>query len=128
MRRHSLFILLLALPFWTGATNAAQESLKAAQFDKYIDRLDKKFDRAAVNTVGGWTQMIYQPLEAVKKSEGKKSKTMAALKGTGKGITYAVADTLGGFLNFVTSLVPRWELPLPEGGTTVKIITGAEPR
>lgn len=109
-----------------GKTGADAQKLEPAAVDIYVEKWDKKFDRGAVNFVAGWTEIVRQPVRLMK-SEEKKNKALKFMAGIGQGIGFAVIDTLGGFVNVVSSPLPQFEIPLPHGGIKSEDITGGEP-
>lgn len=102
----------------------ALKSLEPTATDIYLKKLDKKFDKAALNFVAGWTELIRQPKLEWQKEQ---SKTLKVAKGMGQGIVFAVTDTVVGFFNAVTSIFPQFEIPLPQGGVQVAGVTGGTP-
>lgn len=109
-----------------GKTGGAVQKLKPSAVDIYMEKLDKKFDKGALNFVAGWTEIVRRPMLALKDG-AKKNKALNFAAALGQGLCLAVSDTLGGFANAFTSLLPQFEIPLPQGGIKTGDITGGEP-
>ncbi len=129
----SVFLLSLSLSLPAQAELPLQtepEETKAPKpltgFEIYVRNFDKKFDKGGLNFVAGWTEILRQPAVAYKSSE-KNKLLKASTLGVGKGLVYGLTDTVGGFVNALTSLLPGWEIPLPEGGITSEKVTGGNP-
>ena len=108
MKKSTLLVLsiLLLTAFIPGAAFAASPwTEKTTWSDKATAKLDFGFK----NVFGGFTEIYTQPTKA------HKDKT-CVVKGLGKGIAYAVADTLGGALHIVTFPIVDLDVPLPENG------------
>ncbi len=98
---------------------------KTPAIDIYLQNLDKKFDKGAVNFAAGWTEIIHQPRVRLKNNENKNA-ALKLTEGLGLGLCFAVINTVGGFLNLISSPLPQWEIPLPQGGTSPENITGGK--
>jgi hypothetical protein len=131
MKRFFLFIFagLVLFSFNLRAEDVSTQSVKPlppSPFSLYLGRVDKKFDKGAINFAAGWTQIVSQPVDHFKNPKGK-NRWLQAAGGVGSGLVYGVVDILGGFTNSVTSVTPDWEIPLPEGGLQIKRVTGGDP-
>lgn len=84
----------------------------------YNRKIGKKLLYGLTNTSIGFMEVFEETDQAIKE------KTPIWL-GIGRGILYAVGDTLGGALHALTFPFPFIDIPLPEGGTDVATRTGA---
>jgi hypothetical protein len=75
----------------------------------YKDKVLHKLDFAVKNVLGGWTDIIRQPIKYNK--DGK-----SAAEGALVGVYYAITNTLGGALHLVTFPIPQIDVPLPNNG------------
>jgi hypothetical protein len=104
---------------------AGKAELGPAAIDIYLAKVDRKFDRAAVNFTAGWTEIVNQPKQWMQKED--KNKALSAVAGVGHGLAFALADTVGGFFNALTAPLPQFEIPLPQDGIQGPEITGGNP-
>ena len=79
----------------------------------YKDKVIGKLDFGFKNALGGWTAIFS---ETAKADSNCKCKVMRTLKGFGRGVAYAVADTFGGILHIVTFPLTQLDVPLPNNG------------
>jgi hypothetical protein len=122
----SAFLLLGSFTLSAAETpDAGKAPLGPAPIDIYLEKVDKKFDRAAVNFTAGWTEIVNQPKLWMQKED--KNKALSAVAGVGHGLAFAVVDTVGGFFNALTAPLPQFEIPLPEDGVQGPEITGGNP-
>ena len=80
--------------------------------EKMLGKLDFGFK----NVLGGWTAIF---TETAKGDPNCKCKVTATAKGLGRGIAYAVVDTIGGVLHIVTFPITQLDVPLPNNGVTL---------
>lgn len=90
-------IVLAASPWTTKTTNK--------------DKMLGKLDFGIKNLLAGWTEIFTQPMN------GKDAKGVTV--GIGKGLAYAVADTVGGALHLITFPITQLDVPLPENGVKI---------
>jgi len=125
--RFLLFVFLFSL---FAPISFSQETVPEAspeepsRYDNYIEGATNKFDRGAINLLMGWTEILSEPLDHAREREGKMAKTGHFFIGIGEGLINGVLNTVGGTANLVTSLIPAFEIPLPEGGIDVQKIAG----
>lgn len=120
-----LVFSLLSAPSVFAAEADAPEALNG--FQTYVRNFDQKFDRGGLNFVGGWTEIVHQPITYYKMGTKKSTRPLKAVQGFGVGLITGTADIVGGFLNVLTSPFPGWEIPLPQGGIQAQNITGGNP-
>ena len=72
----------------------------------YGEMTKNKLDFGLKNLLGGWSELISQPVK-----EGKNIGV-----GLGRGLYHAVVFTLGGALHTVTFPITAIDVPLPENG------------
>ena len=105
-----LFLIAVMTLFLGGIAHAASPWTEEKTYkDKVLGKLDFGFK----NTLGGWTAIFS---EAKKGNPECKCNVTATAKGIGRGIAYAVADTVGGILHIVTFPIPQIDVPLPNNG------------
>ena len=81
-----------------------------AEEPEYIDRAFGKMAYGFWNFLTGPFELVKQPYESAVLGDN-------ILVGFARGIFYGVADTAGGFLNFITFPITALKIPLPKGGT-----------
>lgn len=77
----------------------------------YADQVKGKLDFGLKNVLGGWTELLDEPMNAPRTADG-------IAKGIGKGIYNAVVYTLGGVLHTVTFPVIQIDIPIPDNGVS----------
>lgn len=82
----------------------------------YKDKVIGKLDFGFKNALGGWTALFTEP---VKEDPNCKCKLQSTAKGLGRGIAYAVVDTVGGILHILTFPFPQIDVPLPNNGVNL---------
>ena len=75
----------------------------------YVNQMKGKLDFGVKNLLGGWTELLRQPVKACQEKA-------CAIRGTGKGILNAVVYTVGGALHTVTFPFTFIDVPLPNNG------------
>ncbi|PIQ85559.1 MAG: hypothetical protein COV74_08700 [Candidatus Omnitrophica bacterium CG11_big_fil_rev_8_21_14_0_20_45_26] len=99
----------LAIEFREVAPQAHYDSGLWYQEELYIDRMFGKLLFGAWNFFLGPFELIKEPYESALVGDN-------LIIGLGRGLYYAVANTLGGFANAVTFPITPLRIPLPEGG------------
>lgn len=95
-----VLVLMMGIMFISGAAMAE---------DSYGDRVRAKLDYGLKNLLGGWTEIITEPLQAKENGE-------CMFTGLGNGIMNAVSYTLGGALHTATFIVPDIDVDIKDGG------------
>ncbi len=115
--KSSLAFLLLCFAFSLPSFAAETPETVTAPpaINIYLQKMDKKFDKGMINFTAGWTELLRKPVVYFHKDQ-KGNRYLRSLGGLGVGASEAVAYTAGGFFNALTSILPQWEVPLPEGG------------
>lgn len=104
----AIFVLSLG-----GVAHAASPWTEGKTYkDKALGKLDFGFK----NTLGGWTAIFS---ETQKGDPNCKCKMTGGAKGLGRGLAYAVADTIGGILHLVTFPITQVDIPLPNNGVNL---------
>ena len=78
----------------------------------YNKRMSEKFLFGFHNLSLGFLEIFSEPYEAVKEDRN-------FWGGVGNGLFNGVVDTVGGALHILTAYATGWDIPLPEGGTTL---------
>lgn len=101
---------LLAILIMLGVMFAPAAMAQSPWMDSktYSEKVTGKLSFGFKNLALGWTEIFYQPHAVA--VDGKNGWT-----GLGKGLVYALADTVGGAVHLVTFLVPV-DVPLPDNG------------
>jgi len=94
-----------------------------AEGETYYQKFDGKFSYGMKNLLVGWTEVISQPLIYHKEKQGNRFSRF--FQGLGRGAFNAVFDTLGGFVHLVTSPITVLDVPLPQGGVDLQMLTGS---
>ncbi len=105
MKKMSVILIVLALI----ATPAFAASAWKQEGVPYTTKMPNKFAFGLMNVLLGWTEIIKQPYKSAEAHQ-------CVFTGLGRGLWYAVADTVGGAVHLVTFWCPKTDVPLPEGG------------
>ena len=114
MKKLTVFFLIAVFAILT--SGVAQAASPWTEGKTYQEKVVQKLDFGFKNTLGGWTKIF---TEAQAGDPNCKCKVGSTLKGLGRGVVYAVADTLGGILHLVTFPFPQIDVPLPQNGVTL---------
>ena len=104
----ALFLVVIAVMLVPAVVFAASPWTEKTT---YADKVKYKLDFGVKNILGGITEIYTQP-----KNYHKEKKNM--FEGVGKGLWYALADTVGGALHILTFPIPQLDVPLPENGVS----------
>lgn len=77
----------------------------------YGDKVKGKLDFGVKNLLGGWTELITQPLNAQKNGKN-------ILEATFNGLANGIIYTAGGALHLVTFPISNLDVPLPNNGVS----------
>lgn len=130
---HLLMILFLLITAMAPTAPALQKTVLPVEeteprspaeqaYEEYLARVTEKFDYGILNSLMGWTELITQTIDQYQEPQAVGS--FSRWFGIGRGISYAVIDTLGGFLNAATALIPH-KIPLPQDGVNHKRLTSS---
>lgn len=109
-----LFLMAISILSLSGIAYAASPWTEGKTYqDKVIGKLDFGFK----NLLGGWTEIFTGPTKS--KFQCKCVVTKSVVR-VGKGVVYAIADTVGGALHVVTFPFPQIDVPLPNNGVDLK--------
>ena len=106
MKKAAALLLMVAILLAaTSAFAASPWTEKTTYKEKLLGKLDFGFK----NFVGGWTDIVRQPIKYNK--DGK-----SAAEGFFVGVYQAIANTAGGALHLVTFPITQVDVPLPNNG------------
>lgn len=110
MRKAIAVVVVLVIAFL--APHVALGASLWAEKATYKDQIIGKLEFGVKNTLGGWTALISEPVNA-------ENNFQDTFRGIGVGIYHAAAYTFGGLLHLVTFFVPQVDVPLPNNGVSL---------
>jgi hypothetical protein len=106
MKKVAVLLLMIAILFACTTSFAASPWMEKTT---YKEKMFGKLDFGVKNVLGGWTDIIRQPIKYNK--DGK-----SAAEGFAVGVYQAIVNTVGGALHLVTFPITQVDVPLPNNG------------
>ncbi len=105
------FPVFPSLPPLNPVPRAIDQKIETLVDSPYVYESKEKLGTGVVNVLAGWNDLFEEPVAAWENDEN-------ILKGIGKGITDAFANTAGGLLRILTFPFTRLNIPLPDDGVS----------
>lgn len=118
-----LSLFSLSLPGFSADEDLDEQSGWQVHVDNYWSGVSNKFGFGAINFLLGWTELITEPVDHYEDHKGEKGAWGHAFIGIGHGLVNFPLDIIGGALNLVTSPIPQFRIPLPQGGVNLEDVS-----